>query len=63
MHLGHMESLNWVASCVDELDDTLSRFTGVQWDSVRAIWELLKWILVNKTLLEGVPSQLVPEQA
>jgi hypothetical protein len=31
-----MESPNLVASCVDELDDTLPRFTGVQWDSVRA---------------------------
>jgi hypothetical protein len=27
---------NLVALCVDELNDTLSRFTGVQWDSVRA---------------------------
>jgi hypothetical protein len=33
---GHMESPNWVALCVDELDDTLPCFTGVQWDSVRA---------------------------
>jgi hypothetical protein len=31
-----MESLNLVASCVDELDDTLPRFTGVQWGSVPA---------------------------
>jgi hypothetical protein len=31
-----MESPNLVASCVDELDDILPRFTGVQWDSVRA---------------------------
>jgi hypothetical protein len=31
-----MESANWVASCVDELDDTLPRITGVQWDSVWA---------------------------
>jgi hypothetical protein len=31
-----MEFSNWVASCIDELDDTLSRFTGVQYDSVRA---------------------------
>jgi hypothetical protein len=31
-----MESPNLVASCVDELDDTLPRFTDVQWDSVRA---------------------------
>jgi hypothetical protein len=35
-HTGHMESPNWVASCVDELDDTLPSFMGVQWDSVRA---------------------------
>jgi hypothetical protein len=34
MHMRHKESLNLVASCVDELDDTLPRFTGVQWDSV-----------------------------
>jgi hypothetical protein len=31
-----MESLNLVALCVNGLDDTLPRFTGVQWDSVRA---------------------------
>jgi hypothetical protein len=36
-HTGHMESPNLVASCVDELDDTLPRFMGVQWDSVQAI--------------------------
>jgi hypothetical protein len=35
-HTGHMESPNLVASCIDGLDDTLSHFTGVQWDSVRA---------------------------
>jgi hypothetical protein len=35
-HTGHMESPNLVASCVDELDDTLPHFMGVQWDSVRA---------------------------
>jgi hypothetical protein len=34
--MGHMESPNLVASCVDELDDTLPRFTGVHWDSVQA---------------------------
>jgi hypothetical protein len=34
--MGHMESPNLVALCVDELDDTLPRFTGVQWDSVWA---------------------------
>jgi hypothetical protein len=31
-----MKSPNWVALCVDKLDDTLPRFTGVQWDNVRA---------------------------
>jgi hypothetical protein len=31
-----MESPNLVASCVDELDDVLPRFMGVQWDSARA---------------------------
>jgi hypothetical protein len=35
-HMGHMESPNLVASCVNELDDTLAHFTGIQWDSVRA---------------------------
>jgi hypothetical protein len=35
-HMGHMETPNYVASCVDELDDTLPRFTDIQWDSVRA---------------------------
>jgi hypothetical protein len=34
--IGHMESPNWVASCVNQSDDTLPYFTGVQWDSVRA---------------------------
>jgi hypothetical protein len=33
---GHMESPNLVASCADGLDDTLSHFTCLQWDSVRA---------------------------
>jgi hypothetical protein len=31
-----MESPNLVASCVDELDDALPRFMGVQWDSAQA---------------------------
>jgi hypothetical protein len=35
-HTRHMESPNLVASCVEGLDDTLPRFMGVQWDSVRA---------------------------
>jgi hypothetical protein len=35
-HTGHMESPNWVALCVGELDDTLPCFMGVQSDSVRA---------------------------
>jgi hypothetical protein len=35
-HIGHMESSNLVASCVDELYDTLPHFTGVQRDSVQA---------------------------
>jgi hypothetical protein len=35
-HMGHMESSNLVASCVDDLEDTLPRFMGVQWDSARA---------------------------
>jgi hypothetical protein len=34
-HKRHMESPNWVASCVDEFDGILPRFTDVQWDSVR----------------------------
>jgi hypothetical protein len=34
--MGHMEYPNLVVLCVDELDDTLPRFTGVQWDSVQA---------------------------
>jgi hypothetical protein len=28
-HKGHMESPNYVASCVEELDDTLAHFTDV----------------------------------
>jgi hypothetical protein len=35
-HTGHIESPNLVASCVNGLDDTFPRFTGVQWDSVQA---------------------------
>jgi hypothetical protein len=35
-HMGHMKTPNVVASCVNELDDTLPHITGVQWDSVRA---------------------------
>jgi hypothetical protein len=35
-HTGHMESLNLVTLCVDELDDMLPRFTALQWDSVWA---------------------------
>jgi hypothetical protein len=35
-HIGHMQSPNLVALCVDEMDDTLPRLTSVQWDSVRA---------------------------
>jgi hypothetical protein len=35
-HTRHMESPNLVASFVDELNDIIPRFTGVQWDSVRA---------------------------
>jgi hypothetical protein len=35
-HMGHMEFPNIVALCVDELDDTLPSFIGVQWASVRA---------------------------
>jgi hypothetical protein len=31
-----MESPNLVASCADGLDDTIPRFTGLQWNSVRA---------------------------
>jgi hypothetical protein len=34
MHTRHMESANWVALCIDELDNTLPCFMGVQWDSV-----------------------------
>jgi hypothetical protein len=34
---GYMESSNLVALCPNGLDDTLPRFTGVQWDSVRSI--------------------------
>jgi hypothetical protein len=30
MHTGHMDSPNLVASCIDELDDTLPHFMGVQ---------------------------------
>jgi hypothetical protein len=36
IHTRHMESPNLIALCVDELDDTLPLFTGVQWNSVWA---------------------------
>jgi hypothetical protein len=36
MHTGYVESPNLVASCVEQLDDTLPRFMGVQWNSVWA---------------------------
>jgi hypothetical protein len=36
MHTRHMESPNLVVSYVDELDDNLPHFTGVQWDRVQA---------------------------
>jgi hypothetical protein len=51
MHTGHMESPNLVASCVDELDDTLPRFTGVQWDSVWATHGVSVEAYVWKTAL------------
>jgi hypothetical protein len=35
-HTRHMESPNWIVSCVNELDDSLPSLTGVQWDSVWA---------------------------
>jgi hypothetical protein len=35
-HAGHMESPNCVASCFEELDDTLPHFVDVKWDSVWA---------------------------
>jgi hypothetical protein len=35
-HIGHLQSSNLVASCVNGLNDTLPRFTGVQWDIVWA---------------------------
>jgi hypothetical protein len=46
-----MEFSNWIASCVDELDDTLPRFTGVQWDSVRATHGVSAEAYVLKTAL------------
>jgi hypothetical protein len=32
-HMGHMESLNWIASCSTEMEAILPYLTGVQWDS------------------------------
>jgi hypothetical protein len=51
-HTGHMESLNIVASCADGLDNTLPRFTGVQWDSVRATHGVSAEANMWKTALE-----------
>jgi hypothetical protein len=50
-HMGHMESPNWVASCVDELDDTLPHFMSVQWDSVWATHGVFAEPYVWKTAL------------
>jgi hypothetical protein len=50
-HTRHMESPNLVVSCVDELDDTLPRFTGVQWDRVRATHGVSTEAYVWKTVL------------
>jgi hypothetical protein len=33
MHTGYMESPNWVASCVAEMEAILPYLTGVKWDS------------------------------
>jgi hypothetical protein len=37
-HMGHMQSPNLVASCVNRLDDALPHITCVQWDSVQATY-------------------------
>jgi hypothetical protein len=50
-HKEHMESLNLVASCAGGVDDTLPRFTGVQWDSVRATHGVSTEAYVWKTAL------------
>jgi hypothetical protein len=50
-HTGHMESPNLVASCVDELDDILPRFMGVQWDSVQATHGVFTEAYMWKTAL------------
>jgi hypothetical protein len=50
-HMRHMEFPNVVASCVDELDDTLPHFMGVQWDSVRATHSVSAEAYVWKTTL------------
>jgi hypothetical protein len=36
MHTGHMESPNWVVSCVTEMEVILPYLMGVQWDSAWA---------------------------
>jgi hypothetical protein len=50
-HTGHMECLNWVASCDNELDDTLPRFMGEQWDSVWAAHGVSAEVYAWKTAL------------
>jgi hypothetical protein len=57
MHTGHMESPNWVASCVDELDNTLPRFIGVQWDSVQASHDVSTEAYTWKTALRQGTTQ------
>jgi hypothetical protein len=45
-------ALHLVAPCVAELNDSLPRFTGVQWDSVRATHVVSAEAYAWKTTLE-----------
>jgi hypothetical protein len=58
-HTIHMESLNLVASCFDELDDTLPHFMGVQCDSVRATHGVFAEVYAWKTTLGR--GRILPE--
>jgi hypothetical protein len=52
-----MKSPNLVALCVDKLDDTLSRFMGVQWDSVQVTHDMSAKAYAWKTALgRGEPG-------
>jgi hypothetical protein len=51
LHTRFMGPANFVASCVTKLNDTLHRFTGVQWDSIQATYGVSAEAYAWKTAL------------